>query len=61
MLFAASVFHELRAVGGDHGARDIITRSPERVTLLDVDAEMPLDFDDRASLDAVVRFLGASA
>ncbi|HSC32256.1 MAG TPA: nucleotidyltransferase family protein [Gemmatimonadaceae bacterium] len=59
VLFAASVFHELRAVGGDHGARDIITRSPERVTLLDVDAEMPLDVDDRASLDAVSRALAA--
>jgi len=61
VLFAASLFPELRAVGGDHGARDIIARSPDRVTLVDVDADMPLDVDDRASLDAVVRFLGASA
>ena len=61
VLFAASLFAELRAVGGDHGARDLIARSPDRVTLVDVDADMPLDVDDRASLDAVVRFLGASA
>jgi len=61
VLFAASLFPELRAVGGDQGARDIIARSPDRVTLVDVDADMPLDVDDRASLDAVVRFFGASA
>ena len=61
VLFAASLFPELRAVGGDHGARDLISRSPDRVTLVDVDADMPLDVDDRGSLDAVVRFLGASA
>src|SRR6185312_7568989 len=61
VLFAASLFAELRAVGGDHGARDLISRSPDRVTLVDVDADMPLDVDDRGSLDAVVRFLGASA
>ncbi|HEV2181197.1 MAG TPA: nucleotidyltransferase family protein [Gemmatimonadaceae bacterium] len=60
VLFAASLFPELRAVGGDHGARDIIARSPDRVTLVDVDTDMPLDVDDRASLDAVVRVLGAS-
>jgi len=59
VLFAASLFPELRAVGGDHGARDIITRSPDRVTLVDVDADMPLDVDDRASLDAVASLLGA--
>lgn len=61
VLFAASLFPELRAVGGDHGARDIIARSPDRVTLVDVDADMPLDVDDRASLDAVTRFLGGRA
>jgi molybdenum cofactor cytidylyltransferase len=59
VLFGASLFPELRTVGGDHGARDIIARSPERVTLVDVDADMPLDVDDRASLDAVARLLGA--
>lgn len=57
VLFAASLFPELRAVGGDHGARDIIARSPDRVTLVDVDADMPLDVDDRASLDAVASLL----
>src|SRR6185437_6035371 len=55
VLFAASLFAELRAVAGDQGAREIIMRSPERVTLVDADADMPLDVDDRGSLDAVVR------
>jgi len=59
VLFAASLFAELRAVAGDQGAREIIMRSPERVTLVEVDADMPLDVDDRASLDAVERFLAA--
>ncbi len=57
VLFAASLFPELRSVAGDHGARDIIARAPQRVTLIDVDADMPLDVDDRASLDAVARLL----
>lgn len=57
VLFAASLFAELRHVAGDHGARDIIARSPERVTLVDVDADMPLDVDDRTSLDSVARLL----
>jgi molybdenum cofactor cytidylyltransferase len=57
VLFGASLFPELRRVAGDHGARDIIARSPERVTLVDVDADMPLDVDDRTSLDSVARLL----
>lgn len=57
VLFAASLFPELRAVRGDHGARDIIAGSPECVTLVDVDADMPLDVDDRASLDEAARML----
>ncbi|MGH7647766.1 MAG: nucleotidyltransferase family protein [Gemmatimonadaceae bacterium] len=59
VLFGASLFPELRGVAGDHGARDIIARAPQRVTLVDVDADMPLDVDDRTSLDAVARTLAA--
>ena len=59
VLFARSLFAELQAVGGDHGARDIIAGSPDRATLVDVDADMPLDVDDRSSLDAVSRALTA--
>ncbi|HKV51989.1 MAG TPA: nucleotidyltransferase family protein [Gemmatimonadaceae bacterium] len=57
VLFAAPLFPELRHVSGDHGARDLIARSPERVTLVDVDADLPLDVDDRTSLDSVARLL----
>lgn len=60
VLFAASLFPELRSVAGDQGAREIIMRSPERVTLVDVDADIPLDVDDRASLESVARVLTAS-
>lgn len=45
VLFAASVFPELRRVVGDQGAREVIARDPERVAVVPVDLPQPLDVD----------------
>lgn len=45
VLFAAGVFAELRALGGDAGARGVVAADPERVHIVDVDATMPDDVD----------------
>ena len=45
VLFKAAVFPELLAVAGDRGARSVVERDPERVTLVPVDAAMPEDVD----------------
>ena len=45
VVFAASVFDELRAVDGDAGARAVVRRDPERVAIVRVDAPMPPDVD----------------
>jgi molybdenum cofactor cytidylyltransferase len=45
VLFGAGVFDELRALGGDAGARAVVRRDPARVAPLVVDADMPLDVD----------------
>ena len=45
VVFAASVFGELRALDGDAGARAVVRRDPARVAVLRVDAPMPADVD----------------
>lgn len=45
VLFAASVFGELAALGGDAGARSVIQADPERVELVALDLPMPADVD----------------
>ena len=45
VLFAASVFPELRALGGDAGARSVLLARPERVEVVEFDAAMPGDVD----------------
>lgn len=45
VLFAAEVFHELRALSGDAGARAIVQARPERVARVAIDAPMPPDVD----------------
>ncbi len=45
VVFAASVFDELRAVTGDAGARAVVRRDPARVAQLAIDAPMPADVD----------------
>ena len=45
VLFAASVFPELRRVSGDQGAREVIARDPARVAVVPVDLPSPRDVD----------------
>jgi molybdenum cofactor cytidylyltransferase len=55
VLFAASVFPELRALGGDRGARAVIERDPSRLAVVDIGSPMPRDIDtpeDYESLSA---------
>ena len=55
VLFAASVFDELRAIVGDRGGRAVIARDPGRVAEVLVDAPMPPDVD---TPDDYAAFLG---
>src|SRR4029453_15228206 len=45
VLFAASMFPELRRLTGDAGARRVIDADPGRVTLVPFDMSMPQDLD----------------
>jgi molybdenum cofactor cytidylyltransferase len=45
VVFAASVFEELRTLDGDAGARAIVRRDPARVTRVELDVDMPPDVD----------------
>lgn len=53
VLFAASLFGELRAVTGDQGGRGVIARDPTRVGEVAVDAPMPPDVDTWADYEAL--------
>src|SRR4029453_17153268 len=52
VLFASSVFDELRRVEGDRGGRPVIARDPERVAEVPVDAPMPADIDTPEDYEA---------
>jgi molybdenum cofactor cytidylyltransferase len=45
VIFAASLFDELRALEGDAGARALVRRDPSRVAVVTIDAPMPPDVD----------------
>jgi molybdenum cofactor cytidylyltransferase len=45
VVFGAGVFGELRALGGDAGARAVVRRDPARVATVPIDAPMPPDVD----------------
>ena len=45
VLFAASVFSELRSLTGDRGARAVLGEDPGRVALVPFDLPMPADLD----------------
>jgi molybdenum cofactor cytidylyltransferase len=45
VVFAASLFDELRAVDGDAGARALVRRDPARVAVVSLDMPMPPDVD----------------
>ena len=55
VLFAASVFDELRAVTGDQGGRGVVARDPSRLAEVPVDAPMPPDVDTWADYEALIR------
>ncbi|MGH7319019.1 MAG: nucleotidyltransferase family protein [Candidatus Rokuibacteriota bacterium] len=54
VLFAASLFDELRVVTGDQGGRGVIARDPARVAEVPIDAPMPADVDTWADYGALV-------
>ena len=45
VVFSSEVFAELRALGGDRGARAVVAARPERVELVAIDSAMPPDVD----------------
>ena len=51
VLFAASVFGELAALGGDAGARQVVQRDPARVARVELDVDMPDDVDTPDDLE----------
>jgi molybdenum cofactor cytidylyltransferase len=55
VIFPAAVFPELMAIRGDRGARDVIARDRSRVTLVEVDAPLPLDVDTEDELRSMAR------
>ena len=55
VLFAASLFDELRGVQGDRGGRPVIARDPQRVAEVPVDARMPADIDTPEDYEAARR------
>jgi molybdenum cofactor cytidylyltransferase len=58
VLFARSVFDELRAITGDQGGRSVIARDPGRVAEVAVDAPVPPDVDTWADYEALRRAAG---
>jgi molybdenum cofactor cytidylyltransferase len=52
VLFAATLFDELRAVTGDQGGRGVIARDPSRVAEVTFDAPMPPDIDTPEDYEA---------
>jgi molybdenum cofactor cytidylyltransferase len=55
VLFASSVFDELRRVEGDRGGRPVVARDPARVAEVPVDAPMPADIDTPDDYEAARR------
>ena len=55
VLFAATLFDELRTVTGDRGAREVIARDPTRVAEVAIDMSMPADIDTPEDYDAMRR------
>lgn len=50
ILFDARVFDELRALRGDTGAREIVSRDPHRVSTATLDWDAPIDVDTHEDL-----------
>jgi len=59
VLFDQSVFPELRMFSGDSGARNVVSRDPSRVALVEMGVPTPMDIDTPDDL-ARMRSLSAS-
>jgi molybdenum cofactor cytidylyltransferase len=54
VLFSVSTFDELRALGGDAGAKQVVQRDPRRVARVPFDLDMPADVDTPEDLARVI-------
>lgn len=61
VLFDRTVFPELSALTGDHGARALVDRDPTRVAMLEMDEPHPVDVDTPDDLARLVRAEQVSA
>lgn len=52
------MFSALRALEGEHGARDLIAADPARVTLVEVTEPPPMDIDTPSDYDELLRRSG---
>ncbi len=59
VLFAASLFPEIRGIQGDQGAREVIARDPGRVAVVPFAFPAPRDVDTAEDYQALLRQLRA--
>ncbi|HEX7939495.1 MAG TPA: nucleotidyltransferase family protein [Gemmatimonadaceae bacterium] len=55
VLFSRAMFTELRALGGDHGARAVADADPSRLSLVEMDEPHPIDVDTPEDLARLTR------
>lgn len=55
VLFDAAMFGALRALEGEHGARDLIAADPSRVTMVDLAEPPPMDIDTPTDYEELLR------
>jgi molybdenum cofactor cytidylyltransferase len=55
VLFDSALFGALGELVGEHGARDLITSDPSRVTMVDVAEPPPMDIDTPSDYDELLR------
>lgn len=55
VMFGRAVFAELRALGGDQGARVVVDADPSRLKLVEMDEPHPIDVDTPEDLARVTR------
>jgi len=55
VLFDSVLFGALGALVGEHGARDLISSDPSRVTMVDVAEAPPMDIDTPSDYDELLR------
>lgn len=55
VLFDAAMFDALRALEGEHGARDLVAADPARVTMVDLPEPPPMDIDTPTDYEELLR------